>query len=249
MVNGQSWTLTDSLQIGKAQALTYDPSGKLYVATQNRQLYQLKRGKTEQSYASAQLSGIGHLEAFHLLRLFAFYRESQTFQFFDRFLTPGSQQLVNDPDQAFYSAATLSSDQMLWLVDEVNLKLKKYHPILENILITADLRYYLDESYKINYVREYGNRVFVNNSMQEILLFDIMGNFLGKLPLRTEEAFYFNKDSLYFLSGRELISYHLKTMQQDRIILPRSADHVLWIDDEVYIFYQDWLYRYIYRMG
>lgn len=243
-VSAQQWNLIDSLSLSEPQVLTCDPSGNIYVFTGQNALHHINRSEIIRSQASSQLSGLTHLEAFHMLKLFAFYRDQQTFQFFDRFLTPGSRQSIKDPEQGTYSAATLSSDQMIWLVDEANLRLKKYHPILEEMMIDADLKYYLEGGFDISYAKEYGNRLYLKNGDNEIILFDTMGNFIGKVNLPLGSTFFFNREYLYSQRDDELFVYELGSMQSRRITLAREADHFLWVDRDAYLFADGMIFRY-----
>ncbi len=214
-LEAQTWFPTDSLRLQSAiSAVSSDASGNLYLAEKEGQLSRYSsQFQKQESYSNPQFSMISTLDAEQMLRIFTFYRETQQFQFFNRFLTPlqpPANFLLGGTSQV--GAAAMSSDQMIWLIDEANLRLLKYNPILENVMITTDLTYYIDGSLNVKNLQEHNNRLFLHQQ-DEMLVFDFMGNFISKLPPKIEGPSAFYGQKLYYCHDEQLFVHHLESMR------------------------------------
>lgn len=237
----QAGPLLDSLPMRNIIAVSHDLLGNLYIATADGKLMKLNQQLSiEQQYSSASIPMLTSLEATQMLKIFTFYQNSQQFQFFDRFLTASQANRIKTKEAAHFSAATLSSDQMIWLFNDINVQLIKYNPILEEVILKTDMQYFLPARAQVKALKEYGNRLYLwqNN---ELMIFDFLGNLIQKLPVEVERPFTFYKDQLYFSAGKDVYVYDLETMQQKKYVFPLTQEirFVVRIENRIFLITKD----------
>ena len=236
----QSWTAVDSMSIHSSlSAASTDAVGNLYLADKQGTLSRYSPDlRKQESFSEQQIRLISSLDADQLLRIFAFYEENQKYQLFNRFLNP------MHPPRDFklkansrLNSATMSSDQMIWLVDETNFRLLKYNPILEEVILDTDLSYYINGTLQVNQLQEHNNRLFLHQQ-NEILVFDFMGNFISKLPLTLEGPFTFYGQTLYYCGDGQILVYDLASLQTTSTgFHPRKKiNFMLSADDKLFLF-------------
>ena len=247
-LSAQQWTSMDSLALpSKVSAVSIDLRGNLYIAYQSGMLRQYAATLQQQrNSGKSQYGTIRALDASQMLKVFAFYEESQQFQFFDRFLNPlqpprsfGFDQMAGSSSYQV-NAATMSADQTLWLLDETRFSLIKYHPILEQIIVDVDLSYYANQNLEVRELKEYNNRLFLHHK-DEILVFDALGNYINKLPLSVNDSFAIFGESVYYLEQDEVWTYNLANMQTLPIGITSKepVSHMLCSGDKLYLFLPD----------
>ncbi len=248
-VAAQHWHLTDSIEINTPQAVSLDALGGLYVADTQGKLQKYMPDLTPaELFSSIDIRGLSTLDAGQMLKIFAFYGHSQQFQFFNRYLLPISQPaIIQSGTGRQFEAAAFSSDQMIWLLDGSNSTLLKYHPILEEFILEADLHYYLKSGGKLSQIREYGNRLYLQQD-DEIIVLDYQGNYLQKLPVSIAGDFSFFGNRMFFLQDNEIVIYDLNSMEIHSSGISPSA-RVIFIcvgQEAVFLFSDDKLFRYRY---
>jgi len=236
----QRWNRVDSLRLNdEILAVSMDLTGNLYVADAGGKITKYDESLAKVASSSkARFNTISSVDANQILKVFVFYQTTQQYQFLDRFLTPLQPALNIESDSfAQYSAATLSADQMIWLVNEDRLRLQKYNPILQEVIIDTDLSYFLTGDEQVKTLQEHNNRLYLHHQ-QEILMFDSMGNFISKLPLEFDQPFSLYRERLYYIEEGRLLRYHLDTMETEvvDIVLPKEVRFIL-SGDNVHFFF------------
>ena len=240
-VQAQQWTISDSLSLNAAvRSVSSDVLGNLYVANHKGELSRYSASlEKQETYSNQQLETISALDAGQMLRIFAFYEETQQFQFFNRFLNPlhPPKGFSHKSGTAQIGTATMSSDQMIWLVDEANLRLQKYNPILEQVILSMDLSYYVTGVLEAKSLKERNNQLFLHQQ-DEILVFDFMGNFISKLPLQISGPFSIYENRLYYCQDNQVFVYRLDNMQTTSVHTLREEDveFVIGTKDKLYLF-------------
>lgn len=214
-LQAQQWGKADSIEMdNEIQAVSMDVAGNLYVADARGVITKYDRTLTQLTSSSeARFNSIRSIDANQMLKVFVFYQTTQQYQFLNRFLNPlQPPQNIEAEGFAQYDAATLSEDQMIWLVNNDRVRLQKYNPILQEMIIDTDLSYFLVGEGPTKSLQEHNNRLYLHHQW-EIMMFDAMGNFMSKLPFETEKPFTLYRESLYYLEEGKLLRYHLGTME------------------------------------
>ena len=218
---GQQYNLLKHISIDMPQHAIIDPLGQVYLQTIGGRIVKYdENGEILYEYQDANTRFVHTLDASTSLRLLVFYKERQSYQYFDRTLTPSPMLSLTNTSSAFFSLAAASADNSLWLWDATQLRLKKYKPVLNDFTTDISAKYYLAKDADINQMSEYQNKLYVNDHKNEILVFDLLGNYIQKLPLAAIEHVDFSGDELYWRNGRSVHTYNLYNMQSSTLVLP-----------------------------
>lgn len=239
--NAQSFTLLKDIRIDKPVAVSVDRSYNVYVATQSGVHKYSPEGNLLQSFSPATNARVSSIDAWESLQVLVFYRDTQTYTLLNRFLSPQAGfpvQFVSG-QTGFVRAATLSTDNQLWLFDETDFSLKKYGVSQSQVVSTIPLELVVHPvELNIAGMRAYQNMLYVNDYNYGLLVFDNMGNYVKKLPFPKLNFFSFLGDELYFVRENTLHFFDLYTLTQREIPLPVSSDvrYVLWTGERLYLF-------------
>jgi len=196
-----------------------DRKGNVYIADEEGNINRYtSEGMLDLNYSPSKIGKVDVLEGWFSLRLFAFYRDYQEYLFLDRFLTPSP--VYNIPREliGFARVATLGNDDNLWIVDDTDISLKKLDTNTPFLIYNIQLNNILEqEDHNINFIREYQNQLFINNSEEGIMVFDNLGNYKFKIPLKGLEFFSFIKDELVSLSEGSLVLTNIYSQKKRSI--------------------------------
>jgi hypothetical protein len=206
-----------------AVQLSADNYGRIYVAdaSGNIDCYD-STGVWQLNYAPERLAEVSLLEARFTVRIFAFYREQQTYTLLNRFLTPIEQYTFRLPDIHFVRTACPSADNQLWLYDDGDFTIKKFNKVQNSISQRVALELILQSDADIQYMAEYQNQLFVNDRKNGVMVLDNMGTPGRTIDAQTEN-FHFIGDEIYFISNKKLHFRHLYNNKQQSINLPEEA--------------------------
>lgn len=236
---GQQYNLIERISIPSPVHVTADPMGHIYLQTIRGDIIKYKLdGEKLLTFNSSERKAATSIDASLSLRLFAFYKDAQSCQYFDRQLNPLAIHQLPEQNTSFFSLATPSSDNSIWLWDATQLSLKKYKPVLNTFTVEEPAQYYLHKTPDINQIREYQNKVYVNDKNHQVMVFDIFGNYIQKLPVTILDHFEFYRDELYWWEGNTIYFYHLYEMGNRKLELPDAEEpsHVLLVEDRIFIF-------------
>lgn len=159
------------------------------------------------------------LEAWKTMQVFVFYETFQEFLILDRFLNTSNRYTFPMELVGYAQMATFASDQGLWVFDGSDFSLKKYHPQTQQVTIVTSLNLLLDPSnYKVTFMREYQNLVFVGDENSGILIFDNLGNYLKKLAYPQVKFFTFLDEEIVFLKENKVHFIHLYNQKENERI-------------------------------
>jgi hypothetical protein len=229
-VEAQGFQRLRSYTFNPINQVSQDRYGNVYVVEQEGVIHQIDSlGKKQLVYSPPMVADITLFEARSTVRLFAFYRDLQRFTLLNRFLTPIESYKFDEEQIRFVRVATLSSDNQLWLVDDVDFSIKKFDKNFNNITLRTPLDLLFEEKdYDINYICEYQNQLFLNDRNTGILVFDNLGNFKTKIELK-QGTNYFNflEEELYFFENGEVSFFHLYTNSQRKMRLPKIDKEII----------------------
>lgn len=189
---------------GEIGCISSDPYQFIYLSDESGNIYKIDSLGKQIVMASPPRRGqITVLEAFRNVNIFVFYREYQVYYYYDRFLNPSQSLGFNNQNIGFARIATPSQDQNVWLVDDQDFNLKKYNTSYSAIDINTPLDLIIDpEQYDMNFMREYQNLLFINDANSGVLVFDNMGNYKTRIPVKgLSYISFFGDDLIYMKDG------------------------------------------------
>ncbi|MDN5212386.1 hypothetical protein QQ020_10030 [Fulvivirgaceae bacterium BMA12] len=239
--SGQSTTLQweKSIPITQPSAISKDRNGFIYCANDLGDVIKYDHaGNIINTYSPDKPGVITLIEAWPALRTLVFYADFQEYLFLDRFLNASPNYQVSRENIGFSVLLTLSEDNNLWLVDNESLNLIKFDNTTDQILINASLNnYILEANNRLNFIKAYQQQVFINDANAGILVFDNLGNFMKKLPVKGLGYFNFLKDELYYLSDNTINFIHLYNLQERSVTIRSDKDYqnVLLVKDKAFL--------------
>jgi WD40 repeat protein len=214
------------------------------------------QGKLVCTYDDKSYGNITSVDVNDPLKILVFYKDFPEVVLLDNTLSVNGNPF--SPSDAGFPLATLactSHDNSVWLYDAQNFQLIRIDVNLAVEQKTGNLAQVLGISLNPDYLMEYNNYVYLNDSAQGILVFDSFGTYYKTIPITGLTSFEVRGDDLYYiLPGKGNIeknnvhSFHLKTIMQDDFLSPhKMASEVRIEKNLLFEKYQDTLR--VYQIG
>lgn len=244
----QSFELITRVPIHTCTQLSVDRAGNLYSAgtDQNIRKYD-PSGKLTATYSPTKMGEITLLESWNSISTIAYYKDFQEFVLLDRFLTLKSVVPISSDISGFTRLATIASDNNIWLIDDSDFSLKKWDITYQNLLIHNPLNLQLkDKNYNFAFIREYQNNLYLIDEGQDLLIFDILGNYKRSIPITNANNIGMWKSSMYFTMGHQFQLTDLYTGSHKTLALEfQPNDLIIMSDRHAYVVSKDQLAIYL----
>ena len=208
----------------QAKAMQTDRLGNIYVLSRTNQLYKYDlSGKITSTLNFAYLGNISQMDVSNPFEIYLFYRELNAVVFLDNNLAFRGRMNLSDAGIIQASIASRNYANGLWVFDQGDLQLKKLERDGKIAQVSGNvLQFAKTKNLAPNFIVDNGEKVFVNDSLEGILVFDVFANYQKTIPIKGLKEFKILGDELYYLQNRKLFAYQLKTMQRKSISLPDS---------------------------
>lgn len=223
-VAGQDTQVLFSVDLKKVEKVSLDRFFNFYITDAKGTIYQYSaEGTLLNRFSPPKPGSVALLEAWQGVKIFSFYQDFQQIQFLDRFLAPIQNLDLEFPELGFVRLATLSNDNNVWLLDDSDFSLKKYHIQNQKITINNPLNLQVGEMYlDLTHLREFQNLLFISDAKNGIHIFDNMGNYLKTLPSTGTTYFNFYNDEIYFIEANMISFYNIYNFKKRSFPLPNS---------------------------
>lgn len=200
----------DSLIRGGITRISATRQGQILAADDQSNLFLFdSNGVMVYQFSPRRPAKVHLLEGWNGLRPFAFYSDFQEYVILDRFLLADDNTRLNTENVGYARLASPSQDGNLWVLDESNFQLKKIDLRTQNILFSTPLDLLLKPgNYNLTYMREYQNQLYICDGKGPILLFDQMGNFKKRLPIKEVSWIGFQGEEMYAVSKDTLVFFN-----------------------------------------
>ncbi len=228
-----SWKLIAQIAL-QAKAIQTDPMGNLYVISNTNQLYKYDlNGKLVGTLNYAYQGNIHSIDAGNPLEPYLFYREMNSLVMLDNNLAFRGKLNLSDAGIVQATALARSYNNGFWVFDLGDLQLKKYNK--DGSLSAASgnlLQFTKSENFMPNLIIDNGARVFVNDSAEGVLVFDVFANYIKTIPIKGQLKVKVLGNELYHAQNNQLLSYRLQSMEKDTMPLPESIFRSFSIEKE-----------------
>ena len=234
----QNLSLIKSVPFENVQNVSVDINGSIYVADDKGNLNQFdSTGRLVNHFSPPQPATVTLLDASRTMNVFIFYRDLQKYTVLNRFLYSSDFTSVNNEYIGYAYLISPSLDNNLWVFDNQSFSLKKYDILLQKVTIDVPLDLVLDsDNYNISYMKEYQNRIYLNDTKKGVLIFDNLGNYLATLPFLTNH-FSFTGEEIYFLSDNQIKFYNVYSGKERNLgIKDSNPKYVLISENNVVLF-------------
>jgi hypothetical protein len=240
-VSAGEWKKVKTLTLkAKVSTVSIDRYGLFYIADEEGNIFKYDSTGTELlTYSPPKKADVTLMEAWRNVNIFVYYRNFQEFVLLDRFLSPSPQTRLESSDIGFGRLATFSYDNNIWVIDETDFSLKKYSLTFNRIELHTPLDLLLDlRHYDMNFIREYQNLVYINDKNSGVLIFDNMGNYKTRIPVKNLPMLGFFNDEIYFQDQDKIRFINIYTYAERTIDLPvnKPYQYLLYSGSRLYLF-------------
>ncbi len=236
----QDFQKIKAIEISTPTEVSLDKAGNVYLGTYNGDIIRYDKQIDDHIVYSPSNPGTATtLDAFQGLRIFSFHKDLQIYRLTNRSLSLSEDYSFPENLIGFAETATVSYDNNVWIVDQIDFSLKKYDIFSNTITSRTQLNQLIDpDNYLILHCKEYQNRLFISTKDRGILIFDNLGNYIKTFHFKNVSHFSFQKNWIYFLEAGRLIKKNLYNEKNIEIKLPQQEEwlFVLVFDDLVYLF-------------
>lgn len=236
---------------GHIGCISSDPYQFVYLSDIGGNIYKIDSLGKQFVMASPPRRGqITSIEAYRNVNIFVFYSEYQVYYYYDRFLNQSQSLAFSNSEIGFARIATPSLDQNVWMVDDQDFSLKKYNSTYFSFDIKTQLDLIIDpEQYNMNFMREYQNQLFINDANSGVLIFDNMGNYKTRIPVKDLNYISFSGEDLVYVKDGCLYLINIYTYKERKYTnaLLKDATSAILINKRLYVTVKDTLFIYFFE--
>lgn len=227
-------------------AFTTDNLQNIYLYHGNSIKKYSSQGQVLYTYSEKSYGAITWVDVNDPMKVLIFYKDFPEIVIADNTLSQNGNPF--SPSDAGYPLTTLaciSHDNGVWLYDAQNFQLIRLDVNLNVTQKTGNLAQAIGITLNPDYLMEYNNFVYLNDSAQGILVFDSYGTYYKTIPITGLNTFQVRGDDLFYVAKNRLHIFHLKTIMEDEIKPPDTlATEVRFEKNLLYEKYQDTLRVY-----
>jgi hypothetical protein len=195
-----------------AKFIQTDNLGNLYVVTQTNQLNKYGRnGKLLGTLNYNYTGSITQIDASNPMQIFVFYRELNKVIYIDNNMAYRGEIDLNKANIIQATSIARAYDNNLWVFDLGDLQLKKIND--KNVVeqTSGNVRQYVSNDVAVCGVHDNNDRVFVIDSINGILLFDVFGSYLKTLPIKGISEVKVSTKNIYYYHNGNINQYNWQT--------------------------------------
>jgi hypothetical protein len=236
--SSQKWKEAWSVS-AQGNAIDVDNLGDVYLVANQDLIKYKNNGQLFRSYSNKSLGSISSIDVSNPLKILLFYKDLSRLAFIDNTLTEQKESLYLERfEREFSSLACTSNDENgIWLYDPVAFSLTRYNPKMNIKAEVKNINQLTGKAINPTWMIERGNRLYLVDTQNGILTFDIFGTYLKTIPLKGITKLWVAGEMLVALNDkRELLTSSLSGIEQETIALP-TADFIdiCWNGGKIYM--------------
>jgi hypothetical protein len=199
-----------------------DKFGNCYLASSNKLWKYSPDGKQLYPYEEFRYGSIGSIDVTNPLKIVVFFPGVMKAIVLDRFLSP---LVTYDFLQLGYPSVTAvcgSTDGRIWFYDIAGLKLKKIDETGYILRESQSLNNVLSSIPIPNFLLEYDNAVFMNDSAIGIVAFDLFGSYQKTIPVKGLKKFQLRERNIIYADDQKMFAYNTQTLSTAVLALPEG---------------------------
>lgn len=211
----------------EAYFLGTDNIGNAYVLSMEHDLNKYRPDGSFYTTQNIKVNGnISSIDVSNVLQVNLFYRNLNKVVILDNLLAFRGEVLFQNLGIVQASASARSFDNGIWVFDQSDLQLKKIDKDLKKITQqSGNVRMFTERGTELNpnFILDNGQRVYVNNALSGILVFDIFAQYIKTIPLKGLDHFQVMNDQLVYYQNGKLQRYNLRTFKTANITMPDTV--------------------------
>jgi hypothetical protein len=236
------------LPFQSAKFITTDNIGNLYVIADNQILKFSPSGKPLQNFSDMRQGELRSVDAGNPLKVLLFYPDMARITLLGTQFAPQSTIELRNIGIQQPVLACNSQNNGYWVFDLQDFQLKKIDLNLQLQFQSGNLLQSTGKKIVPNFMTEYNNRVYINDPVNGILVFDQFGSYFKTLPVTGLRAFQIRGNELLYLQDNNIKALELKLLNERELTLPPHRDLRTFCvsDEQFYLLTTDSLFGYSY---
>jgi len=183
-----------------------DGEGNVFIGLQNGSIIKFSENLERiHTWSKRKGSKSNQMESNFGLKLFLFYPGEQEYYLIDQNLSASRRYDLPQGLSSIVSLATLGSDGNIWVFDPVELRLMKFSLNFHQREIESQLSPILErKQHRFIQIKEHENRLFLVDQLSGILMFDNLGNFIGKINEKNLASVTFDHQQILYVKNNVL---------------------------------------------
>ena len=233
-----------SMMIDKGENLTTDQFGNYYLVGQTEIKKYNRHSELQYTYSNNVLGEIATVDVFDPLKILVYFRDFTKVLVLDNMLAPTSNIIdLTELELEETSLVCRSYNNSIWYYNPVKFELIRKGNDLITTNNSGNLATLLGKNIQPNFLVEYNNRVYLNDPVNGVLVFDIYGTYLKTIPLFNLNQFqvkdkyilYVNEQSQierydFFTLGMK--TYHTEKYREVKLV--RIENNFIYVVDKNY---------------
>jgi len=181
------------------------------------------QGQLLYNYSNKSYGPITSVDVNDPMKMLVFFKDFPEIVLLDNTLSQNGNPF--SPSDAGYPLTTLactSHDNGVWLYDAQNFQLIRLDVNLNVMQKTGNLAQSIGIDLNPDYLMEYNNYVYMNDSAQGILVFDSYGTYYKTIPIKGLKTFQVRENDLFYVAKNKIHTFNLKTIMEDETMAPDS---------------------------
>lgn len=236
------------LPFGTAKFITTDKIGNLYAIADNQILKFSPVGKPLQNFSDMRQGELRTVDASNPLKVLLFYPDMARITLLGTQFAPQSTIELRNIGIQQPTLACNSQNNGYWVYDLQDFQLKKIDLNLQLQFQSGNLLQTTGKKIIPNFMMEYDNRVYINDPVNGILVFDQFGSYYKTIQVTGLRSFQFRGNELLYIKENQLKALELKLLTERELPLPLSSDIRTFCltDEKFYLLTTDSLFGYSY---
>jgi len=214
----------------KGKSFTTDQTGSYYEIYSNQIIKVGKNGQRQFTYSNNILGEITSVDVFNPMKIIVFFKDFSKVVVLDNTLTEQGGVLdLNEVSLEETSLVCTSYNNGVWYYNPIKFQLTRIEYTSKSTNSSANISNILNKNIQPNFLTEYNNRVYLNDPINGILVFDIYGTYLKTIPVYNLSIFQVKENYLLYVNNAAQVeTYDFFTLEQT-VFKPLEYTEVKWV--------------------
>lgn len=206
---------------------TTDQTGSYYDIYPNQIIKIGRNGQRQFTYSNNILGEITSVDVSNPMKILVFFKDFSKIAILDNTLTEqGSVVDLNEVSLEETSLVCTSYNNGIWYYNPLKFQLTRIEHSIISVNISANISNLLNKNIQPNFLVEFNNRLYLNDPIHGILVFDIYGAYLKTIPIFGLTTFQVKENYLLYVNqSGQIESFDFFTLEKT-MYKPLEFNHI-----------------------
>lgn len=200
----------------KGKTFTTDQTGSYYEIYANQIIKIGKNGQRQFTYSNNILGEISSVDVSNPMKIVVFFRDFSKIVVLDNTLTEQGGVLdLNEVSLEETSLVCTSYNNGIWYYNPLKFQLTRLEHATKNVNSSANISNILNKNIQPNFLVEFNNKLYLNDPINGVLVFDIYGTYLKTIPIFGLTTFQVKEKYLLYVNQEgQIETYDFFTLEK-----------------------------------